>query len=136
LGRFERWVLCGVLIGSFGAIAIYQFSLADIGDTLIGCAFLLVAVVVTWQVNARLLLAYDTQVIAVRNPLRLYVLRRDEVMSAEPDYGGLILRTTSGLKVTVVAVPRPNVALFLNRTSRADRLAEVLMDSSDTQRSR
>jgi hypothetical protein len=126
LGILERWILSTYFLIAFCWIGVYELTLADVGERLIGAVCIAIGLVGFWELVVRIKAVVGSEHLLVRNPLRTHVLALGDIASVDPEYEGLRIRTIEGRRLTVVAVQRYNVALFLRRRSRADDVKELI----------
>lgn len=127
-GWFERFFLPAVMVFAFGWIGLYQFTLGGLGAAIGGAVFLGIAGVTVWLATFRIMVAVGHDSMVIRNPLRTYVLKLDDIVSLTPEYEGLAVRTRQGSELTAVAIQRWNLTLFLRRRSRADDAVDLILE--------
>lgn len=75
-----------------------------------------------------------TSALKVRNLVATHHVPWEEVLQAEPGYYGIIIRRRTEADVVAVAVQKSNMASWLGRRTRADLVAERIMDIARNQK--
>jgi hypothetical protein len=82
--------------------------------------------VFAWRWGTHPLLGASDEGIVVRNPVRTTLVPWADVEQCSPSSLGLVIERHSGRPVVAWAVPKPNVARWLRRRTRADEVAAAL----------
>jgi len=74
------------------------------------------------------ILVVATDRLLVYNVFRTRCVRLHDIDRVEDEYEGLRLRLKNGKRVTVTAIQKWNVSRWRGRPTRADHVAELIMD--------
>lgn len=124
LSPVERFVASPLFLLVFVSIGAPQFASRD--GALPGTALILIGVVGCWMGVVRVRVELGSEGLVVHNPVRTRRLRLVDIDAVDPAYEGLKLHLKNGQVVTVVAVQRWNVSLWLDRRTRSDRIADEI----------
>jgi hypothetical protein len=134
LGR----VLCTVAAVGCGGGALALLILAGAGHggtrALVGAAMLaLIAAGLLWFSWRPSITLLDDRVV-VRNPLGTVTVPLRRIVATGPGYTGLVLRLADGRVVTAWAVQKTNLATWLHRETRSDRVAAQILRAAHASR--
>jgi hypothetical protein len=73
-------------------------------------------------------IAVEDEGIAVQNPFSRGVVPWNDVVEVVPGYSGLVIRRRSGPPTVAWAVQKANAATWLKKRTRAEEVAETLME--------
>jgi hypothetical protein len=130
--RVFAWIWIGCYPMVFIVVMATQLLDAD-GEP--GAAFLtmllfLPPTVFFWLFIIRPWIAADSDGVTVRNPLSIRRFRYPDIAAATPGYYGIAIRPRSGRGIVAVAVQKSNLSSWMNRETRADRVARFIEERS------
>jgi ABC-type Fe3+-hydroxamate transport system substrate-binding protein len=134
LGR----VLCTVAAVGCGGGAVALLIVAATGHgggrALVGAAMLaLIAAGLLWFSWRPSITLADDRVV-VRNPFGTVTVPLQRIVATGPGYTGLVLRLADGTVVTAWAVQKTNLATWLHRDTRSDRVAAQILRAAHAAR--
>lgn len=132
LNAVERFVGSTAALVTLGWIGIDQMvRMPDAPERILGGTLIVLAAYVWWLLVYRLQLRVTPSQLIVRNVFRTREVALEDIKDVRPAYEGTKVHLTNGKHVTVLALQRWNVSLWLDRETRADRVAEEILSRRD-----
>jgi hypothetical protein len=128
LDGFTRWIVSPSAAAAFGGLAAYALrSPRTVSAVIAAAAYIAIAITIFATMSFRLKMDISAEEIFIRNFVRSYRIRRQEIESIDCSYDGMVFHLRSGKRYLARAVPRWNIDLVLRRKGRAEKLAERIM---------
>jgi len=131
-------IACLVLAAGCGAGGVGLLVAAATGHGggrgLTGAALLAAVAATLWWFTWHPSITLEADRVVVRNPFGTVTVPLAQIASTSPGYAGLVLRRWDGTAVTAWAVQKTNLATWLHRETRADRVAAQILRAAHTAR--
>jgi hypothetical protein len=122
----ERFVFSTVFLLVFVGLGIAAATAGPVGDRAVGVGLLLVGVTGLYLAVFRIRVVVTTDQLHIYNPFRTRVVSLGDIDRVEQEYEGMKLRLKNGKAITVTAIQKWNVSVWLGRTTRADQVANLV----------